>query len=442
MWRWLYWLLLVALLGLTPTQAVADVPPSELPVPADAPAAAAAEAPAAAPVEPAPDSASPTDAGYAPPHDAPQVPPQLTAARRVPAGFTSYQGGWLTIAYPLAMRDKVQPLIEEADSFRNVLTSFFGRPVLLARDKEPSVWVIVARTPGEMASLAPQGYPPPKYASGVAYSSIGLVLLTIDPVAPGQLHTLEEVFRHELAHVAVYDALGGAHVPRWFNEGFAIHVSGESSMARLQTLWTATVANQLIPLSSIDHSFPADADKASVAYAQSSDIVRYLLRNQETERFRSFVDRMNPRSARDAQPFEVALREAYGADLRELEYEWKADAAKRYTFWPILFSGGFVWAGALVLFGMAWRRRRRHHHETLQRWEREEAEEDRRRAMANNAVRVHIVVPGGESSIALREMGAVQLEVEDPELDSAPGEITASERVPQVEIDGSWHTLH
>ncbi len=423
MWRWLRWWLLVVLVGLTSAPALADTP-------------ALGPAPAVPVTEPA-------EPGVAHPHDAPQIPPQLTAARRVPPGYTSYQGGWLTIAYPLAMRDKVQPLIAEADGFRNVLTSFFGRPVLLAKDKEPSVWVIVARTPGEMASLAPDGYPPPKYASGVAYSSIGLVLLTIDPVAPGQLHSLEEVFRHELAHVAVYDALGGAHVPRWFNEGFAIHVSGESSMARLQTLWTATVADQLIPLSAIDYNFPADSDRASVAYAQSSDIVRYLLRNQESERFRSFVDRMNPRGERAAQPFEVALREAYGADLKQLEHEWKADAARRYTFWPILFSGGFVWAGALVLFGMAWRRRRRHHHETLLRWEREEAEEDRRRAVAQNAVRVHIMVPGAESSIALRELGAVRLEVQDPDLDATPTDITSpSERVPQVQINGSWHTLH
>ncbi|MCA9631733.1 MAG: hypothetical protein KC766_28955 [Myxococcales bacterium] len=391
----------------------------------------------------APEAGAPK-AVYTPPHDAPQVPPELVAARKVPTGFTSYQGGWLTIAYPVAMRDKVQPLIAEADSFRKVLASALGRPVLLADEKKssPPVWVIVARSPGEMASLAPEGYPPPAYASGVAYSSIGLVLLTIDPVHPGQPHVLEEVFRHELAHVALYDAVGGAHVPRWFNEGFAVHVSGESSLARLQTLWMATVGNGLIPLSRIDAGFPADSDKAAVAYAQSADIVRYLLRRQDSERFSSLLERVRPKAGEAGQPFEAAFNDAFGTSLGQLEYEWRADAAKRYTFWPVLFSGGFVWAGALVLFGLAWRRRRKHHFETLARWEREEAEEDRRRALAQSAVRVHIVVPGAESSIALREMGA-EPDIDDVE-ERPSGEMAPpSERgVPKVRHEGSWHTLH
>ncbi|MEZ4372852.1 MAG: peptidase MA family metallohydrolase [Polyangiaceae bacterium] len=264
-------------------------------------------------------SAPPAAQAYVAPHDAPQVPPELVAARRVPPGFTSYQGGWLTIAYPVAMRDKVQPLIAEADSFRKVLSTSLGRPVLLADEKKaPPVWVIVARSPGEMASYAPDGYPPPAYASGVAYSSIGLVLLTIDPVTPGQPHVLEEVFRHELAHVALYDAVGGAHVPRWFNEGFAVHVSGESSLARLQTLWIATVANNLIPLSNIDNGFPADSDRAAVAYAQSADIVRYLLRKQDTERLDSLLERVRPRAGKPGQPFEAAFNDAYGTSLSQL----------------------------------------------------------------------------------------------------------------------------
>lgn len=392
-----------------------------------------------------PSAGAPEVESYTPPHDAPRVPPELVAARKVPPGFTSYQGGWLTIAYPLAMRDKVQPLIAEADGFRKVLSNTLGRPVLLADEKKdaPPVWVIVARSPGEMASFAPDGYPPPAYASGVAYSSIGLVLLTIDPVHPGQPHVLEEVFRHELAHVALYDAVGGAHVPRWFNEGFAVHVSGESSLVRLQTLWVATVGDQLIPLARINNGFPADSDQAAIAYAQSADIVRYLLRKQDAERFDSLLQRVRPKGDAPGQPFEAAFTDAYGTSLSQLEFEWRADAAKRYTFWPILFSGGFVWAGALVLFGLAWRRRRKHHFETLARWEREEAEEDRRRALAQSAVRVHIVVPGAESSIALREMGN-ELGPDDLEEERPSGEMAPpSERgVPKVRHEGSWHTLH
>jgi hypothetical protein len=112
--------------------------------------------------------------------------------------------------------------------------------------------VYVARTPGEMSTLAPEGAPYPKYAAGVAYSELGLVLLTLTPKHPGAAHDLVEIFRHELAHVALHQGVSGRAVPRWFNEGFAVHASGESSLARLQTLWTATLAGDLMPLSRLD----------------------------------------------------------------------------------------------------------------------------------------------------------------------------------------------
>ncbi|MBX3183668.1 MAG: hypothetical protein KIT72_06055 [Polyangiaceae bacterium] len=371
------------------------------------------------------------------------------ATRKVPPGFTSYPGGWFTIAYPLAMRAKVQPLIAEADRFREVLRDTLGQPVLEEESIGPRVWVIVARTPGEMASFAPQGYPPPSYASGVAYSQIGLVLLTIDPVSPGAAHSLEEVFRHELAHVAMYDASG--RVPTWFNEGFAVHISGESSLTRLQTLWTATVAGRLMPLAKLTDGFPTDPAEADVAYAQSADVVRYLLRDQDKERFHSLIARMRDKRGEDGQwvrgqSFEEALTDAYGKGTKSLEYEWQDDAQKRFTFWPVAFSGSFVWVGALVLLGAAWRKRRRHQREVMARWEREEAAEAEARALASSGLRVHLVVPNTEvipfhELVGTDPVGGADLEdLEDLDLSEVG---SPSERgVPKVRHEGSWHTLH
>ncbi len=368
------------------------------------------------------------------------------STRKVPQGFTSYEGGWFTIAYPLAMRAKVQPLIAEADRFRGVLSSALGQPVL-EEQAGPRVWVMVGRTPGEMASFAPQGAPPPSYASGVAYSQIGLVLLTIDPVSPGATHSLEEVFRHELAHVALYDATQGNAVPRWFNEGFAVHISGESSLTRLQTLWSATTADRLIPLAKLNSHFPADSAEADVAYAQSADVVRYLLRDQDTERFHSLIARMRPRQvegveAQAGQSFEEALTDAYGKGTRGLEYEWQEDAQRRFTFWPVAFSGTFIWVGVLGLLGAAWRKRRRHQREVMARWEREEAVEAEARALASSGLRVHLLVPGREG-VPLHELVHGSDPEEDDELEMPDVGASPSERgVPKVRHEGSWYTLH
>lgn len=350
-----------------------------------------------------------------PPGDAPRLNPRLgLKIPPPPASFNTHDAGWIRFSYQPAVRERVQPLITEADAVREQLRGRLGQDVL------DRVTVYVARTPGEMATLAPEGAPFPKYAAGVAYSDLGFVLLTLQPVHPNSRHDLAEVFRHELAHVALNDAVDGRHVPRWFNEGFAVFASGESSFPRLQTLWTATVANDLLPLSRLERSFPEDAVTASVAYAQAADVLRFLLRKQDQQRFHSMIERV-----KSGQNFELSMKDAYGLDLAGLEYEWREDVARRYTFWPVLFSGSLIWVFAVGLFGFAWRRRKRRDRETLARWAREEEREEamRRRLERAQDERLHIVLSRAPRQEALA--------VPPPEVG-----------VPMVEHDGSWHTLH
>jgi hypothetical protein len=350
------------------------------------------------------------------PGDAPRLTGALPRLPEPPPSFNVYDGGWIRFAYPPSVRERVQPLIASADDVRAELSAWLGQAVLR------KLTVYIGRTPGEMATLAPEGAPFPKYASGVAYSELGLVLLTIGPVYPNARHELEEIFRHEMTHVALHDATSGRPLPRWFNEGLAVFASGESSFDRMRTLSTATLAGTLLPLRQLERTFPADAVSAEVAYAQAADVVRFLMRQQDRHRFTALIERMAK-----GQPFESALHDSYGIDLQTLEYEWREDVAKRYTFWPVLFSGTAIWAGVITLFVWAWRRKRRKNQETLDRWAREEAAEDelrKRLEAAEQSARVHIVL-ARKAAPQLR--GAPELEV--PE-------------VPKVEHEGQWHTLH
>src|SRR5690606_40795301 len=109
--------------------------------------------------------------------------------------------------------------------FKHELEQRLGQPVLERVD------VRVARTPREMRSLAFTGLP--SYAAGFAYSELDIVLLTIQPLYPNSEHNLLEIFKHELVHVALHDAVGGEPIPRWFNEGLAVQLSGENRATRL-----------------------------------------------------------------------------------------------------------------------------------------------------------------------------------------------------------------
>jgi hypothetical protein len=339
-----------------------------------------------------------------------------------PDGFNTYDGGWVRLAFPPSKRHRIQPLIHEADAFRERLRELFGYPVL------NRVFVHVGRTPGEMAALAPPDSPFPKYAEGVAYPRLGLILLTIDPKYPNTEHDLSEVFRHELAHLALHEALEGRHVPLWLNEGFAIHLSGESQIARMQTLWTATLSETLMPLSQIDRHFPDDIVQTPIAYAESADVVRYLLRTRYSQRFVAMLRRV-----RSGQPFASAMTDAYGFEVygvgeNSLEDEWRRDVAKRYSFWPVLFSGSMVWIGALGLFVVGYYRKRKQQRVTLDRWAVEEAVERQQVAPPVPSGRMHIVLAPKEGS---SEPVVPEFKKPNRDLD-----------VPKVEHEGSWHTLH
>lgn len=369
--------------------------------------------PAAGAEPPASDPA--VDRDSAPPADAPQLRDGRVKMPPVASGFGTYDGGWIRFTFHPSARERIEPLIVEADRVRKDLADRLGQPVL------KSVRVDIARTAGEMETLAPAGAPYPAYAEGVAYSGIGLVLLTLNPRNANPNYDLKQVFRHELAHVALHDAVQGRDVPRWFNEGFAVLASGETSFDRMWELYTATLADRLIPLHEVERSFPSDESKVSIAYAEAVDVVRFLVRREEAHRFRALVQGL-----REGHDLDHATRHAYAIDLKTLEHEWREDVAKRYTFWPILFSGTAVWAFALGLFAVAWRKRRKRARATLDRWAKDEAREDAIRRLREEA-RVHIVLAPAPAVV---QTPIPQTAMPDPV------------EVPRVQHDGEWHTLH
>ena len=355
---------------------------------------------------------SPKGPALTAPHDVPRfdavardsVPP-------VPSSYITKNLGWLELSYPPSASERVAKIIEEANEVKAELADALGQPVL------EHVTVRVAPTVADMARLAPADAPPPAYASGVAYHGIHLVLLSMMAPRGGDAVDLDEVFRHELAHVALEDAVRGRHVPVWFNEGLAIHLSGEHKTDRLQTMWNATLSGTLIPLQDLDRSFPSENAQVTIAYAQSADFMRFLLRKSDRLRFTSMIERV-----RDGETFERAIAAAYGSDLRKLEYEWRSDAERRYSIIPVLTGGGLIWVVVIGALVAAYVRRRRRSRAILARWAEEEALEDARILAAQQAQE-------GKPPIELVRLGAAAR--------------ASAERVSvKVEHQGRWHTLH
>jgi hypothetical protein len=332
--------------------------------------------------------------------DAAKLPP-------LPGDFERLEHGWMTLELPSSVDDRGTSLLREADAFRSRLAEDFGQPAI------EGVVVRVARSPEQMAELAPEGAPPPPYAAGVAYPSLHLVLLALRAPQTWDAPDLTELLAHELTHVALTDAVAGHHVPRWFDEGLAIHESGEVPWARTKTLWDATLGKHLLPLSYLDRGFPADSYEVNEAYAESADFVRFLMRDTDRARFGALLQRV-----RVGVPFDRTLEDAYGADVRKLEYEWREELGRRFGVIPMVTGGGLLWVAIAGLAGAAWLKKRRRAKAKLAQWAREEAEMDA--ALA--------------ASRAPSE-GAAGVAADDEVPPRMPS-------VPVVEHDGRWHTLH
>ena len=135
----------------------------------------------------------------------------------VPSAYVTQDLGWLTLSYPASAKERVEPLVADANAMRASIASAFEMPNVLEH-----VEVRVAPTLADMTRLAPHNNPPPAYASGVAYPRLRLILLSMLEPRGAEAVDLPEVLRHELAHIRRLDtfALGLGRLAAglyWFN---------------------------------------------------------------------------------------------------------------------------------------------------------------------------------------------------------------------------------
>ena len=149
-----------------------------------------------------------------------------------------------------------------------------------------------------------------------------------------------------------------------------------------------------------------------MAYAESADVVRFLMRDDDRTRFGSLVQRLRAGTA-----FDRALADAYDTDLRKLEYEWREDVSHRFGVLPLLTGGGAVWTLIVGLSFAAWAKRRRRSKAKLAAWALEEAEMDAAAQAAHERLEREKAIPVDED------------EMPPP-------------AVPVVEHEGRWYTLH
>ncbi|MDQ8154147.1 MAG: hypothetical protein P3B98_05740 [Gemmatimonadota bacterium] len=190
-----------------------------------------------------------------------------------------------------------------------------------------------------------------------------------------------EVLRHELAHLALHEALGDLP-PRWFDEGYASYAAGEWGRDEvLATNFALAIAFGRLPtLARLDSSFLGGATTAQSAYAFS---YRAVAEMAALDRGRGLTLLFT--YWKREQSLERALRQAYGMTLGGFEMHWQQATRRRYGGLALVtdVSAGAILLG--VMIGPLWwsrRRRQRRRLEAMRASDQAQAERERASALA------------------------------------------------------------
>jgi hypothetical protein len=240
--------------------------------------------------------------------------------------------------------------------------------VLLDLDHTPPspTLIYLAPTWEAFQEVQPKGQPP-TWAVGTAYPAHNLITLRSPRGIKVGRTEVEEVLRHEYAHLVLASALKGHEAPQWLDEGFTMLQSREWSISWTYVLSRGVLSRTLIPLAELADGFPLDQHQAQLAYAQSFSFVSYIKNEYGAEALARFI-----KGIAHGLDAEESLRQATGLGLRSLERGWKAELKKRYSWIPIITSFFSLWFLASLLFLLGYWLKRRRAKKTLAEWEQEE----------------------------------------------------------------------
>ena len=209
----------------------------------------------------------------------------------------------------------------------------------------------------------------PRWVAGVAHPPTGRIMIARHG-PDGSRTDLANLLKHEMAHVALHRAAGGAELPRWFHEGMAESLAGGISLSRAQTLASAVFGPGIPKLERLESAFREhDAQRVSMAYAASRDLVTHLrYRDGTGAQLKQVLSEL-----RRGHSLEASFVRAYGLGLHELVNEWREGLPARFIWYAMLASGGLPFMLVVPLVAVAWIRRRRVLRRGWERLEREDA---------------------------------------------------------------------
>ena len=217
----------------------------------------------------------------------------------------------------------------------------------------PRARVHVDVAPDEAAFRALIGPSAPEWGAAVAFPRSQRIVMQGRFIG-AEVGDPLEILRHELAHLALHEALGELP-PRWFDEGYASYAAGEWDRDETLTTNFALVLRGVPSLEALDEGFYAGAQRATGAYALAYRAVAELAALDRERGLALFFERW-----RETRSMDAAMRSAYAITYDGFEKRWQSRTRRRFGALALVADLALVGIGVLaVLVPLQQARRRR-----------------------------------------------------------------------------------
>jgi hypothetical protein len=201
----------------------------------------------------------------------------------------------------------------------------------------PTQHVLVAIAPDTRRFREWVGPHAPEWGAAVSFPESRRIVLQ-GRAAGAAAGDPREVFRHELAHLALHEYLGDL-APRWFDEGYASYAARETGRADALAANLALVVKGTPSFDALDSEFFEGATTAQTAYALAYGAVDQLASLDTAHGLSRFFA-----SWKREASMERAVRLTYGMTMAEFEERWQKQTRRRY--------GGLALVGDVTLAGL------------------------------------------------------------------------------------------
>lgn len=232
------------------------------------------------------------------------------------------------------------------------------------------VSVHVVDSDEEFRSMVGGGFP--DWGIGCAVPSRNTIILK-SPLHFNYQRPFSELVAHELAHIFLGNLAKGAELPRWLDEGFAMHQSREWRMGQDIAVARAVLTGSLLRLSEIESVNAFREKKAQLAYTESFLAVSYLADEYGEEVIRELVDHLASPTSID-----LAFLKTIGTNYLTFQLEFEKYIKSRYSWISFFGDTLLLWVALAFLVVFFYLAKRRHTKKILEKWESEEQKIDSR----------------------------------------------------------------